>query len=186
VFVWGSNEFGQLGTDGPESMSPRRNGLRNIKKISAAANFSVAVSYEGEAFVWGMNHYGQLGTEEKVVWQPKKVASGCLDVEAGEGAVVLVMEDRAKVAGFGVYREFVDVQVNSRVVEVAVGDTYVAVVDGFGEVYSIGGLFSEEKRKFFIMKEPELKFKKAENGFLPGKVKTLKGKYSYHAAIIDA
>ena len=63
---------------------------------------------------------------------------------------------------------------------------HVAYADAYGEVYSIGGLFNENKKSFFFAKVPELKFEKAMPGFFEGKVRYIAGKYSFHSVIIDS
>jgi Regulator of chromosome condensation (RCC1) repeat len=159
--------------------------LKNIKKISAARDYCAALDYLGEVFVWGKNHYGQLGLPDDVVKVPTKVDSQCLDIEAGEGALVLVHDDHVKIAGFQAYPQFQTVSFDRRPISFAVGDFYAAFVDSSGDVHSVGGLFDTKKRSFFSIKPPQLKFTKPPPGFFPGKVEFLTGKYSYHAAIID-
>ena len=185
--MWGNNEFSQLGIQGPHSQTPVCMQLKNIQKITAARDYSAALSHAGEVFVWGHNHYGQLGVSEATVKAPLRVAEGCVDIEAGEGAFVMVFEDHVKIAGFREYKEFQRVELPARPVGFAVGDIYAAFFDRFGEVYSIGGVFSDKKKRpFLFAKPPKLVFEKAAPGFFEGKVRMLAGKYSYHIAIIEA
>jgi alpha-tubulin suppressor-like RCC1 family protein len=182
--VFGDNFYGQLGINEPFALKPKALTLTNVKKISAARNFSVALNHAGEVFVWGFNHHAQLGVNQEIIRKPLKIESGCVDVEAGEGVVVLVFEDCVKIAGFKKFLEFCRVDVEQRPVQIVAGDSFVAFVDRFGEVWHLGGLFGET-RNFFYMKTPEARFFKVENGFFPGRVKKLFGKYSYHVAIVD-
>lgn len=186
VFSWGNNEYSQLGYPCEHSHTPRPISLKGISKISAARNYSVALTNTGEVYVWGQNHYGQLGNSSQVLNTPTLIASNCQDIEAGEGALMMVFEDYVKIAGFKKHYDFVDVELPVKPAFLAVGDIYAAIVDSYGEVHSIGGLFTEEKRSAFFVQSPEMRFKKAAPGFFPGRVKKLFGKYSYHAAIIDA
>lgn len=155
-----------------------------MQKIIAARNYSLALLNSGEVYAWGHNHYGQLGKPDNTLAKPTLITTGCLDIEGGEGAVVLVFEDCIKIAGLGKYKEFTRVETQTRPAQVVAGDTFVAFVDRFGEVWHIGGLFGG-KRNSFWMHTPELKFVKAENNLFPGKVKKLFGKYSYHVAIVE-
>ena len=167
-------------------MLPHRVNLKNVKKISAARNYSAALTHSGEVYVWGHNHYGQLGVSEDIVAVPKLIETGCFDIEAGEGVVALVKEDCIMIAGFNNFKGFMKVEIFSRPVQMCVGDLFVAYVDRFGEVYRIGGAFSEKERKsFFYLKEIEKKFVKVDMGFFSGRVKKLFGKYSYHVAIVE-
>lgn len=167
-------------------MLPHRVNLKNVKKISAARNYSAALTHSGEVYVWGENHYFQLGLNEEIVKNPQKIASGCIDIEAGEGGMMMLFEDHMKIAGFKKYKEFVSVELPAKPISMAIGDVYAAIVDRFGEVYAIGGLFSEKKKKsFFFIQPPALVFEKAVPGFFEGKVLKISGKYSYHAAIVD-
>lgn len=162
--------------------------LTNIKKISAARDYSVALSYLGEVFVWGNNHYYQLGRDSEYIKEPLKIFDNCSDIEAGEGALALVFDDHIKIAGFKHYKEFVSVETLYKPTMLAVGDMHAAFIDQNGEVHSLGGLFSENKKKrsFFFIPPPELKFNKSPAGFFEGRVKFISGKYSYHAVIIDS
>ena len=176
--------YGQLGLDDPFLLKPKALTLTNVQKIVAARNYSLALLNSGEVYAWGQNHYGQLGRPEEVLAKPTLVTTGCLDVEGGEGAVVLSFEDCLKIAGFSRYRDFTRVEVQARPAHTAAGDTFVAYVDKFGEVWHIGGLF-KGKRNSFWMRTPELRFEKADSSLFPGRVKKIFGKYSYHAAIVE-
>lgn len=184
--MFGDNELGQLGVSGRYKLSPEAFPITGIKKVAAARNFSVALTYLGDAYVWGENHYGQLGVEDDIVNTPKLIQTGCVDIEAGEGLVALLKEDCILLAGSGKFDGFKKFDFVSRPTQLCVGDTFAAYVDRFGDVYHIGGLFTEKsKRSYFYLQESANKFEKVENGFFPGRVKKLQGKYSYHVAIIE-
>lgn len=184
--MFGDNFLGQLGVSGPCRLRPEALQISGVKKVAAARNFSVALTYLGDVYVWGENHYGQLGSEEDILKTPKLVETGCLDIEAGEGFLALLKEDCVMVAGGNRFDGFKKIDFTSFPKQLCVGDTFIAYVDRFSDVYHIGGLFSEKsKRSFFYLKDLGNKFERVENGFFPGRVQKLVGKYSYHTAIIE-
>lgn len=183
--MWGDNEFSQLGLEAKYLLVPEPLPLKSIVKISAAHNYSAALDSTGNVFVWGENHYSQFGSTEDIFKKPTKIASGCIDIEAGEGALALIYNDHIKLSGFKIYKEFQTVELPTKIVTISVGDLYAAYNDVHGEVYSLGGLFTKKSRSSFFIKPPKLQFERVSFDFFPGKVKYLKGKYSYHTAIID-
>lgn len=66
VYAWGSNEYGQLGTDGNDLLSvpTKLEALSGQRMISVAAGkqFSLALSESGIVYAWGNNASLQLGT----------------------------------------------------------------------------------------------------------------------------
>lgn len=184
--MFGDNYLGQLGVSGLYRLKPEAFHICGIKKVTAARNYSAALTYLGDVYVWGENHYGQLGSNEDILKTPKLVQTGCLDIEGGEGLLALLKEDCLMVAGAKDFDGFKKIDFVSFPKQLCVGDTFIAYVDRFGDVYHIGGLFSEKaKRSYFYIKNFGNKFEKVENGFFPGRVLKLAGKYSYHAAIIE-
>jgi len=186
--VFGDNYLGQLGVSGSYKLTPEPFPITNIKKVVAAKNFSVSMTYLGDVHVWGENHCGQLGLglEDDIIRTPRLIQTGCVDIEAGEGLVALLKEDCIMLAGSGKFDGFKKFDFISRPSQLCVGDTFAAYIDRFGDVYHIGGLFTEKsKRSFFYLQDLGNKFEKVENGFFPGRVKKLQGKYSYHVAIIE-
>ena len=166
-------------------LTPEPLSLSKIIKISAAHNYSAALDSTGNVYVWGENHYMQFGSTSNIISKPYKIASGCIDIEAGEGALALIYNDHIKLAGFKIYKEFQRVDFPTKHAMVSVGDMYAAYNDIHGEVYSLGGLFSGKSRSSFFIRPPKLKFERVPADFFPGKVKYIKGKYGYHTAIID-
>jgi alpha-tubulin suppressor-like RCC1 family protein len=65
VWVWGSNEYGQIGNgtfSNIRQLTPALNTtLSNITHISAGIFHNVALNKSGRIFVWGDNLYGQVG-----------------------------------------------------------------------------------------------------------------------------
>ncbi|HEY0457924.1 MAG TPA: FG-GAP-like repeat-containing protein, partial [Pyrinomonadaceae bacterium] len=66
VWVWGDNEFGQIGngTSSPtvNQLAPMQNAsLSGITQIAAGIFHNIALKPDGKVFVWGDNFYGQVG-----------------------------------------------------------------------------------------------------------------------------
>lgn len=75
---WGSNSFGQLGTEtqGGSSITPADvvapSGVRFVS-VSAGLSHTCALSSEGAAYCWGSNLAGQLGTSATPTTKPQLV-----------------------------------------------------------------------------------------------------------------
>jgi alpha-tubulin suppressor-like RCC1 family protein len=65
VWVWGSNEYGQVGNgtaSASDQLTPVKNvTLSNITQIAAGIYHNLALNSSGKVFVWGDNFYGQVG-----------------------------------------------------------------------------------------------------------------------------
>ena len=62
LWCWGNNASGQLGTNGPDSITPVEvTALTNVAQISAGAWHTCAVLGDGSAWCWGANAEGRLG-----------------------------------------------------------------------------------------------------------------------------
>ena len=64
LFVWGSNNVGQLGDDTVVYKSSPVQTIStgtNWKNISSGGNYMSAIKTDGTLWVWGSNFYGQLG-----------------------------------------------------------------------------------------------------------------------------
>jgi hypothetical protein len=64
VWAWGDNRAGQLGrgtTSNHEVTPARVTGLAGVTKISAGADFALALRSDGTVSAWGDNRRGQLG-----------------------------------------------------------------------------------------------------------------------------
>ena len=65
LWVWGTNWFGQLGTNSTVSTSSpvqTITGGTNWKQVSCGIYSTAAIKTDGSLWVWGNNSYGQLGT----------------------------------------------------------------------------------------------------------------------------
>lgn len=69
VYVWGNNNFGQLGTGSVNSINTPSllDALYNEKiiDISCGDNFSGALTHTGDVYTWGFGNEGQLGHGDK-------------------------------------------------------------------------------------------------------------------------
>ncbi|HVE59197.1 MAG TPA: FG-GAP-like repeat-containing protein [Pyrinomonadaceae bacterium] len=65
VWVWGSNEYGQIGNgtaSTSDQLTPVQNTtLSNVTQIAAGIYHNLALNSSGKVFVWGDNFYGQVG-----------------------------------------------------------------------------------------------------------------------------
>jgi len=64
VWTWGSNTFGELGTNSskPYEDEPKQvPSLNNIKDIAVGYYHAVALNEDGKVYTWGLNNNGQLG-----------------------------------------------------------------------------------------------------------------------------
>ena len=93
VWVWGSNDFGQIGNgtvggfdiDQPQLVP----NLNNIVQISAGEEFYTALRGDGKVFVWGKNDFGQVGNGTSGGNQSVPVLNTSLinivDIKSGKG-----------------------------------------------------------------------------------------------------
>ncbi len=82
VWIWGSNEYGQIG-NGTVSMTnqltPALNTtLSNITQISAGIYQNIALNSSGRVFTWGDNFYGQTGNGTTGAAQPTPLQNATL------------------------------------------------------------------------------------------------------------
>jgi len=65
VYAWGSNSYGQLGngvnTSSTLPVAVSALAGETVVAVAAGANFSLAITDEGEVYAWGYNLFGQLG-----------------------------------------------------------------------------------------------------------------------------
>ena len=70
VYCWGSNSYGQLGSQGESTFSPKLvSGLTGVMSITSGESHTCALTSQGAVFCWGYNGAGQVGsgsTESKV------------------------------------------------------------------------------------------------------------------------
>ena len=79
LFVWGRNQYGQLGFgDTVTRSSPTQLGSNSWSAVEAGVSHSIAITSDGKLFVWGDNTYGQLGNNPastNISWSKIAIAS---------------------------------------------------------------------------------------------------------------
>ncbi|XP_023544144.1 ultraviolet-B receptor UVR8-like [Cucurbita pepo subsp. pepo] len=86
IYVFGGNQFGQLGTGADQGETVPRLldapilGSKRAKRISCGARHNAVLTDDGQLFSWGWNKYGQLGLGDSIDRNiPSKVPiDGCL------------------------------------------------------------------------------------------------------------
>lgn len=106
VWVWGSNDSGQIGDgtvggfdiDQPQLVPT----LNNIVQISAGEEFFTALRSDGKVFVWGKNNFGQVGNGATGSNQSVPVLNTSLtnivDIKSGTGHNIARRKDGLVVA----------------------------------------------------------------------------------------
>ena len=62
VFVWGTNEHGELGLGNYNDQNiPIKHQFKNIRKICCGKSHSIILTISGKIYIWGGNFQGQLG-----------------------------------------------------------------------------------------------------------------------------
>lgn len=103
IRCWGGNYYGQLG-DGTKINSPEPVDVIGftgevVIAVSPGANYTCALTSDGEVKCWGDNYYGQLGNETSYNYNPTPQPVHGLDsvvvkeISAGYGHVCLVTSD---------------------------------------------------------------------------------------------
>jgi adhesin/invasin len=116
VRAWGYNGYGQLGNNTTtNSLIPVRvlsqNGevLRNVKKISCGAYYSLALLEDGTVWAWGQGNWGQLGNKRRnnlssagpVLDSDGNRLGGVKDISAGPYHALALLKDNGKVVAWG-------------------------------------------------------------------------------------
>lgn len=76
MYVWGSNDYGQLGLGHTNNMSePQALYLTEpIAQIESNSNHTIALTHNDSVYVWGWNSDGQLGLGHTIdQWLPQKL-----------------------------------------------------------------------------------------------------------------
>ena len=110
LWMWGSNEYGQLGIDGGNDEYEIDQGgldlvivpyqtvpvkvMEDVASVSIGANHTAAVRKDGSLWMWGSNYYGQLGngsTEDST--EPVKVMEDVSAVSLAWSSTAAVKTD---------------------------------------------------------------------------------------------
>lgn len=79
LWVWGDNEYGQLGAEG--KYVPTQIGTEtNWKTVSTGERHSAALKLDGTIWAWGSNNYGQLGDGSAWSTDPAVVLTGVMTI----------------------------------------------------------------------------------------------------------
>ncbi|MDE5939798.1 MAG: InlB B-repeat-containing protein [Lachnospiraceae bacterium] len=88
LWMWGNNNYGQLGDGTTTNRSNPVKVMENVKSVALGTAYSAAIKEDGSLWMWGINYYGQLGNGEetryeanatpiKIMENVKSVALGC-------------------------------------------------------------------------------------------------------------
>jgi alpha-tubulin suppressor-like RCC1 family protein len=154
VWVWGRNDFGQLGVG---TTTTRRNapvqvgGLSGVQDIAAGHSHSLALKSNGTVWAWGKNEYRQLGDGTTTDRSAPVQVGGLSDVKAissgGQHGLALKNDDTLWAWGKNQFGELGDgtttnrstpVQVLSEVKAVAGGQLYTLALKKDGTVLAWG------------------------------------------------
>ncbi|WP_249756147.1 MopE-related protein [Microvenator marinus] len=144
VYCWGSNDFDQLGYDGPGSPTPVLvEGLTDVVSINAGRNYTCALDTSAVLRCWGSNESGALGTgiggstSDHV---PRMVASGVDSFSCGASHACVLIDGQTSCWGANVDgqlgigntdTQFSPMEVTglSNVLAVSAGDDHTCVIE---------------------------------------------------------
>lgn len=97
LYLWGSNEYGQLGTGTKgDGLTPIKV-MDHVKAVSLGAFHSAAITEDGSLYLWGNNEYVQIGSEEnkreRKVTTPVKIMDRVKSVSLGRYHSAAITED---------------------------------------------------------------------------------------------
>lgn len=94
LYVWGNNDYGQLGNGSTESATEPIQILTDVSRIAIGKSTMAAVKKDGTLWMWGDNSYGQIGNGTTTqAFEPQKVMEGVVDVELGYNFAVALKTD---------------------------------------------------------------------------------------------
>lgn len=84
LYMWGNNEFGQLGNGTIEGSLVPIKILDNVADVTTADSFCMAIMENGDLYTWGSGFYGGLGNgTTEISLLPEKVLENVVNVETG-------------------------------------------------------------------------------------------------------
>lgn len=96
VWTWGSDTYGQRGTDLDGRVPGAVAAASSIRSVAATRLHTLALKTDGSVLAWGMNWYGQIGNGNTTSQQLPVAVSGLTDViaiEAGHDHSVALKAD---------------------------------------------------------------------------------------------
>ena len=94
LYMWGRNDYGQLGNGTKEDSSVPIKIMENVKSVSLGEYHSAAITEDGSLYMWGDNEYGQLGNGTyKDSSTPIKIMDNVKSVSLGACHSAAITED---------------------------------------------------------------------------------------------
>lgn len=155
LYAQGDNLYAQLGQDDRDPHEGMQFVMGNVKAIAAGSYFSACVTEDGELYWWGYLVQQLGGNEVANTFDPEKVGSGFVDVEAGTCTLTALKEDGtvwtmgssahgARGDGETDHLTRNPEQVFSGAVEIAAGENHTLVRTAAGDVYGWGDNSSQQ------------------------------------------
>ena len=160
IYTWGSNAYGQLGSDATDAVTMPKEMKYSISKpvvaVAAGNSFSLALTADGEVYAWGLNSLGQLGVpndslKETRIPQKIEALSGvtATSIHAGnatggiiaaDGKVWIWGDNTCCQCGSAEKSVMMPVQKSGSyfAVDLALGDVHSSLVELNGSVKSFG------------------------------------------------
>lgn len=94
LYVWGSNEYGQVGCGGTEMQNKPIRVLKNVASVQMNELNTAALTQEGELYIWGNNDFFQIGNGD---WEdqhtPLLVMNDVKEMSLGIGCCGALLEN---------------------------------------------------------------------------------------------
>ena len=149
LWMWGNNEFGQLGDGTTETKKNPVKIMEHVKSIDLDTYHSGAITEDGNLWMWGLNSRGQLGdgtTKDKL--RPVKVMENVTTIDLGNMHSGAITEDgNLWMWGENEYGQLGDgttettynpVKIMSNVKSVSLGYASTGVIAENGDLYTWG------------------------------------------------
>ena len=155
LYLWGDNEYGQLGDGTTEGKRSPIKVMEKIKSVSLGNHHSAAITETGDLYLWGSNNRGQLGdgtTEDRHV--PTKVMEKVKSVSLGGIHSVAITEtgdlylwgsnNRGQLGDGTTEDRHSPIKVMEKVKSVGLGFNHSAAITETGDLYLWGSNISGE------------------------------------------
>jgi len=87
LYIWGDNEYGQVGCGNKENQMDPVFVMNNVDKVCLADDHVAAITRDGELFMWGRNSDGQLGNgNQDDQTKPLLIMNKVMDVALNKNA----------------------------------------------------------------------------------------------------
>ena len=97
LWIWGENEYGQLGNGTTKNSSIPIKILTGVKQVALGGTHSAAIKTDGSLWLWGYNRAGQLGDGhygyDVFSTIPVKIMNDVKQVSLGESHSAAVKND---------------------------------------------------------------------------------------------